>query len=593
MNLFSVPDTFYPTPPALAEKMVARIDLDKCSAILEPEAGTGNLIKALARRLAVKRDWNYRECSIDCLEKDEYLRQVLKYEFSEEHRRELQDKIKPYEDKRKYDHSSGGYTGLSPSEQQEWSNLNDQIVSVNQEIHIVGDDFLTFQTSKQYDVILMNPPFDDGDLHLLRALDLQRHGGEIMCLLNAETVRNPYTNSRKLLERRLRELGATIEYMKDAFQTSETERKTDVEVALVHVVIPQEGRKSFIFEQLEKAKEEQQPNFEPTDLSKPGDNVARLVEQFQFESTAILRLMDEYFSMRPYIYSDFDDVNKSNYPILELKFCGGHDVSKNKCLRKVRLKYWHAFFHNPKFTGMLTSNLREEFQRTVNEMADYDFTEFNIREVMREMQRRLVGGVESTIISVFDKMSEAHSWYPECQKNIHYFNGWKTNKAHMINKKVILPLNGAFAYSYVSKKHEDNFDKYKVFSVLSDVEKALNYLDMGETGEVDLEHTLTVAAESGITRNIACKYFSVTLYKKGTCHVTFHSQDIVDKLNIYGCRYKGWLPPSYGKVSYAKMSEEEKAVINEFQGQIAYQRVMAEPDRWIVDTSQALLTAGT
>ena len=35
----------------------------------------------------------------------------------------------------------------------------------------------------------MNPPFSNGDKHLLKALKMQEKGGAIICLLNAETIR--------------------------------------------------------------------------------------------------------------------------------------------------------------------------------------------------------------------------------------------------------------------------------------------------------------------------------------------------------------------------------------------------------------------
>lgn len=35
--------------------------------------------------------------------------------------------------------------------------------------HVVHDDFLTFHTYKQYDLIVMNPPFSEGDKHLLKS----------------------------------------------------------------------------------------------------------------------------------------------------------------------------------------------------------------------------------------------------------------------------------------------------------------------------------------------------------------------------------------------------------------------------------------
>lgn len=105
---------------------------------------------------------------------------------------------------------------------------------------------------KEYDLIVMNPPFSNGCKHLLKALEMQkRNGGAVICLLNAETLKNPCTNDRQDLQRKLAEYNAKIEYMQDAFL--DAERKTAVEIALVKVQLPEVHRESFILEGLRKA----------------------------------------------------------------------------------------------------------------------------------------------------------------------------------------------------------------------------------------------------------------------------------------------------------------------------------------------------
>ena len=64
---------------------------------------------------------------------------------------------------------------------------------------------------------MMNPPFSEGDKHLLKALELMKNGGQVVCLLNAETLKNPYSNSRKELIQKLKELDAKIKYLEANF----------------------------------------------------------------------------------------------------------------------------------------------------------------------------------------------------------------------------------------------------------------------------------------------------------------------------------------------------------------------------------------
>src|SRR5699024_10731262 len=91
-------------------------------------------------------------------------------------------------------------------------------------------------TFKEYDFIVMNPPFSNGVDHVLKALELaesQINPCKVYAILNKQTIDNAYTNKRQELLRKLDEYDASIEYVSGAFTTAD--RKTDVEVALIRV----------------------------------------------------------------------------------------------------------------------------------------------------------------------------------------------------------------------------------------------------------------------------------------------------------------------------------------------------------------------
>ncbi|RHV30013.1 DUF4942 domain-containing protein [Ruminococcus sp. OM05-10BH] len=88
------------------------------------------------------------------------------------------------------------------------------------------------------------------------------------------------------------------------------------------------------------------------------------------------------------------------------------------------------------------------------------------------MSRNLVKGVEDCIIKLFDELFYQHSYDNDLSKNIHYYNGWKTNKSWIINKKVILPWMQAWNSIFGTYRPTT----YKVLGKLRDMEKALNYL---------------------------------------------------------------------------------------------------------------------
>lgn len=579
MNPIGLPASFFPTPPELVGKMLRCIDFEQCFTFLEPSAGDG----AIAWGIAERTNIGYKESSatVDCIELDETLQALLRARFGAERQSEYTRK---YCELRDMDRTHEQNRQMKECEHMR------KLCSFN--ARLVHDDFFTFAARKHYDAIVMNPPFENGDLHLHRALDIMQDGGQIVCLLNAETIRNPYAQSRQVLMQRLGDLAAQVQFLPGEFEGRDSRRKTSVEVALVNVTIPDAPRPSLIFDRLQKAREEISDVPPPQSLMRIGDKVVEMVERFNFETQCGLTLIHEYLALSPYMLREYEPEKKpysNSSCILTMTVGSGRNVTQardiNKYLRKTRLKYWEALFHVPQFVGMLTSNLQDELSKTVEHMADYDFTEFNIRQTLEELQASLSQGVEDTITALFDKLSAQHSWYPECAKNIHYYNGWRTNKAHKIGMKVIIPTCGMFSNYSWSKA----FETREAYKVLSDIEKILNYLDLGCTGEVDLWAVLEAAANGGQTRNIPCKYFTVDLYKKGTTHIKFRDQDIVDKLNIYGSRRRGWLPPNYGRERYDDLAPEEQAVVDAFQGREAYEKVCADPGTWLVEPKRTLM----
>ena len=465
-------------------------------------------------------------------------------------------------------------------------------------VYCVHDDFLTFRTYKHYDLILMNPPFADGDQHLLRAIEMQeRQGGSIICLLNAETIRNPYTNSRMQLAAKLKELDAKIEYVDDAF--SAAERNADVDVAIIRINIeappPDE---SDIWERMKKAVEAD--NIPDPELKAliTGDYIEQAITLYRTEVAATMEFIRQYKALIPYMPCTLG--GKDSYakaPILTVVV--GHDnpsygFDMGNYMKRVRLKYWEALFTNKQFTGRLTSELQKKYREKIERMADYEFSAFNIKQITLEMQAEMTQGVEKAIMDLFEKLTYTHTYDPDFSSNKHYYNGWVTNKAWKIGKKCIIPTYGMFSWY---KSSRDTFYVSEAYNVISDIEKAFDYLDGGRTDEINLMSRLEAANMQGKNRNIECKYFKVDIFKKGTTHIKFYPEAmaLVDRLNIYASQKKGWLPPRYGKTRYTDMKPEEKAVIDSFHGdesegsgEKTYTEIMANAAFYLAEPTQKL-----
>lgn len=252
----------------------------------------------------------------------------------------------------------------------------------------------------------------------------------------------------------------------------------------------------------------------------------------------------------------------------------------------VRKKYWSALFGNERFTSAMTSNLIEEYRAKVEELSAYDFSYYNIKTLQESMSKELVRGVEECIVAIFDKLSYQYSYSDELSNNIHYYNGWKTNKSWIINKKVIIPWMNA--WNNASNRFQPT--KYELCTKLSDIEKALDYLDSGRTNlptEISSQ-ALRKAEEEEVTKKIHLKHFDVTFYKKGTCHLEFRDLELLKKLNIFGSQQKRWLPPSYGNKHYQDMEPEEKAVIDSFEGKEEYEKTLNNANFYIYDPCKSI-----
>lgn len=535
--MFTDNKNLYPTPEHLINKMLSGLDFDRIKSILEPSAGKGDIVEQIKKKEKPESYNRYKVTyDIDCVEIDLNLQHIL---------------------------SGKGF-------------------------RIVHDNFLTYDTMKEYDAIIMNPPFDNGCKHLLKALEMQRrNGGTVVCLLNAETLKNQCSNDRITLVRLLNEYNATIEYLQDAF--TDSERKTVVEIALVKVQLPTVEKESFIFEGLRRAREEKEDKYTEDFYLAENDLFKSIVNQYKLEVEAGIKLIKEYNAMYPLIMTDFakDEATGKTVQkggcILKLDLSSYRDgysntLSINEFIREVRGKYWKTLFKNPKFIGKLTNNLQQDFYNKLEELKDFDFSLYNICELKIDMSKKVVKGIEDTIINLFEELSNKYHYYDETSKNIHMYNGWKTNKAYIINKKVIIPLSG---FNYFCSKY--NPLDYKIKEKLQDIEKCFNYLDGGLTDAINLEESLNFAKEYGETKDIQLKYFSVTFYKKGTCHITFNNDELLKKFNIFGSQHKGWLPPHYGKTKYKDMLPEEKAVVNEFEGEKEYNKVISNTGYYLFD----------
>jgi len=505
--------SFYPTPESLIRQMWFKIpakDRRAAKYILEPQAGAGHIVDFIW-----KQSGGYYGPTVHAIEKDPELVGTLR----------------------------------------------------GKKINVIDYDFLTFCGSDKYDIIIGNPPFDNGELHLLKAIDIL-YSGNIVFLLNAQTLKNPCTNQRKLLLKKLEEFDAEIEYLTEQFAGAE--RPTMVEIALIHIRIERKIEND-LFRGMAAA-----PDFETEDLEGPRELVGKdLIHNLVADYNRVVKigtqaLLDFYKNHRhlsaylKVVVNDEKEGKSAGNPENLTVLMKGE---LNLFLKRVRQTYWQKVLSLEKVEAKMTKKKKEEFKILLQQNELMDFTESNIHTFIVNLARGYEDILTDAVASVFDKMTIKHAWDEEIHfKNVHYFDGWKTNKAFFVNKKVIIPFYGNPFWSVWGKCWEVS---YSIKDDLNDIDKVMNYFD-GRSNYVSIVQALTEAFGRDQASGVESTYFRITVFKKGTIHLTFLNDDIRRRFNVTACKRKNWLPMDYGKKAYADMSQEEKAVVGAFEGQESY-----------------------
>lgn len=490
--------TFYPTPDTLIRRMLEKIDTRPIEYILEPSCGKGNII-----------------------------------DYYKEYYKNKNSRYIGY-DKKIEDYLT--FDGIEID-----NNLSNLCRGKN--INIVWNDFLTFEPQRFYNLIIANFPFNNGCEHLLKAIRIQeRIGGQIVCLINAETIKNPYSDNRKALVTLLNDYNADIEYIKNAF--TDAERKTGVEIALIYINIPMKND-TTIFEREFKR---DNPELKDTDFKSIMPEMNKL-EALIFECDLIKKSVVELFKEKMKI----DNLLKSVSLNSKIEICDDTTSHKmlsiNSYIDKINLEYWHKFINETDLKSKLPSALRDHFIYNIDEQKNISFNMESVRYFYNELINTIPKSYEETVAKLFDDLTSKYVYTDSVwNKTIHYYNGWKTNKSYKINKKVIIKCY----HNYCTRLPNELTDLNVVFENISGIKD--NLYD---------NRNIEKAVET-FQKNIETEFFVLDSYIKGTLHITFKNQDYLNQFNILAAKGKNWLPSDFGTKQYSDMDDEEKELVKEF-----------------------------
>ncbi|RCX22929.1 methyltransferase family protein [Fontibacillus phaseoli] len=482
--IFTDNKDFYPTPRELFVKL---LDGNRISGrILEPSAGRGDMIRHIREKFR-------SELKIDAIENDPRLVSAL----------------------------------------------------MGEGISVVWDDFLTYETFKEYDFIVMNPPFSNGVDHVLKALELaekQLSQCEIFAILNKETIDNAFSAKRQELLRKLSEYGAEIRYVSGAF--SQAERKTDVEVALIHAKVEKAGAGKSIYDSIpffsasrrKEADEEVgaalSTYVKPSELRAKMNDIERLVLEYE---TACRLAKDTYKAIRAKssLFGYIAQVNRRERvsPLSMItpynKEFSANDLSEE--LDRLRRGYWELILDTDEFRKVLTNEAIKKLNRQIEAAGNMEINLVNIRMLLMALVANQREILTDSIVAIFQKITDRHM--TSYSGNVHYYNGWKTNSSYKINKKIVIPIKYSHFDSWDFKEDYSRIN-HDVRQWINDIVKAFQLIDPNVSGEF-------TALSSQEFEN---EWLRFKMFAKGTIHVWFKDERLLAKLNYICGSHFGWLP---------------------------------------------------
>jgi len=402
----------------------------------------------------------------------------------------------------------------------------------------VASDFLKFTASIQYDYIIMNPPFDNGAQHLLHAWQIA-DGSEIRCLLNAETIENPYTEERERLLEIIRLNGGQIEHLGRCFAGADAERRTNVEVVLVTLKKPLSKKLDINFdsiwgEQTAQGLDEEKPMFELA----TGAYIQNSVKSFD---AAVEAFKDVLLAVRRFKHHangcSLFHGQSIDKDILDLISFAEKDAF-NKGVGKMNAIAWNrVIFEQNDYQKLITNGVREKFKTEQQRRGAMAFNLENISNFLDILVGTRGQVMELCIEQVFDFLTAFD------KRNVIHKEGWKTNSHYKVNKKVIVPA----LCSYDTKWQSTSRVGYGRFDEkFNDVDKALCYI-AGMRFE-DCRTVVQAVADKVYDREISIydqildtTFFTIKCYKKGTMHLNFKDESIWARFNQAAAKGKNWL----------------------------------------------------
>jgi hypothetical protein len=407
--------------------------------------------------------------------------------------------------------------------------------------NVVGLDFQAFDGCALYSHIVMNPPFSCGAKYVLRAWD-GLWEGEISAILNAETLRNPYSVERRRLVRLVQQHGSA-QYFEDAFRG-----KARVDVALIYLRKPAECNEDWIGPVIEglRADAEQQPGIDlPRELALPASFVEQQVRAFRLAVKAMreaVRAQAVAEIMRARLGRTLAQMAGEDRDAMAretLQNIGGAELRArmSRLYDELKDRAWAGVLRSTDVLARLSRKVQRQAESRFDEISKLEFTASNVWGFLLGLAESQTEIQAEMICDVFDEISRYHS------DNVVFYRGWKSNDRHreagmrIRTTRFILPHHGTESWA-----SSPNWDTTQL---LADFDKVFALLDGRSAPEQPMADAFrTRFDELKRGTRISTSYFDLRYYRQaGTIHFFPTRPDLIDRLNRTVGAMRKWLPP--------------------------------------------------
>lgn len=487
---------FYPTPLPLATKAWRLFKNRNFVRVLEPSAGEGHLARVETQTEIDGRFYNNRTKPVDCLEID-----ISKHET-------LRSK------------------GLS----------------------VVGLNFLQFKQGAIYSHIIMNPPFQSGVQHVLHAWNIL-YDGEIVAIINAETIKNPFSKERKFLVDLIDKHGS-VEFLQDSFV--ESERTTEVEIALVYMRKESRVVEDIYGDILETLKKD---NTEADELAGDYREINAVVLPLNFVESRVSAFNAAVIAAKAWIFAEQRAVYYSSILGQTMEKIDGHfGLNRQEALESITQKMhdsygvlknraWTSILRSTSVTSKLSSAAQKRLEKNFEVIKHLEFNVSNIYGFLAGLSEQQGSIQIEMACDVFDIITRYYT------DNTVFYMGWKSNDKHRTcgrsikASRFILPNNSYYSTSLDWDARQRLADIDKVFAMME--------------GKREPEVSMDSLFENNFQRlkngeRLSSTYFDVRFYPGiKTIHFFPKDKKLVDRLNRLVGKQRAWIPHDDEKVNEA------------------------------------------